>query len=133
MVVDASAIVAMFAEEDGYALTRRLYAAPRRVTHPISVYESAIAIGRLKNVELGVARDRVSQFLALAGIELLPLGEAETIAALDTHARYGRGRGHPARLNMGDCFSYACARLRGLPLLYEGDDFAKTDLAADLA
>lgn len=44
-------------------------------------------------------------------------------------ARYGKGRGHPAQLNFGDCFSYACARAAGVPLLYVGTDFAKTDLA----
>jgi ribonuclease VapC len=49
-------------------------------------------------------------------------------AALQAFARYGRGR-HPAQLNMGDCFAYACARARNVQLLYKGDDFARTDLA----
>ncbi len=42
--------------------------------------------------------------------------------------RYGKGRGHPAQLNFGDCLSYAVARSRNLPLLFKGDDFARTDL-----
>ncbi len=47
----------------------------------------------------------------------------------DVHQRYGKGLGHPARLNMGDCFSYALAKKSGDPLLYKGDDFSHTDLA----
>jgi ribonuclease VapC len=47
--------------------------------------------------------------------------------AIDAFARYGKGR-HPAALNMGDCFSYACAKSRALPILCKGDDFARTDV-----
>jgi ribonuclease VapC len=49
-------------------------------------------------------------------------------AALVAFARYGKGRSHPARLNMGDCFAYAAARTRGMPLLYKGNDFTRTDI-----
>lgn len=49
--------------------------------------------------------------------------------AISAMARYGKGRGHPAQLNFGDCFSYACAKAAGVPLLYVGSDFARTDLA----
>ena len=48
--------------------------------------------------------------------------------AVDAFNRYGKGRGHPAQLNFGDCLSYAVARSRNLPLLFKGDDFARTDL-----
>ncbi|MGT2479980.1 type II toxin-antitoxin system VapC family toxin [Methylobacterium oryzae CBMB20] len=51
--------------------------------------------------------------------------------ALAAHARYGKGR-HPARLNLGDCFAYACARVHGVPLLYVGDDFPQTDIRSAL-
>ena len=50
-------------------------------------------------------------------------------AAPDASEHYGKGRGHPAQLNMGDCFARACARHWGVPLLYEGGDFAWTDMA----
>ena len=66
------------------------------------------------------------------GIIVQGTGETTTdalIDRLDAFARFGKGR-HPAALNMGDCFSYACARTRGLPLLYKDDDFAKTDIAS---
>jgi ribonuclease VapC len=48
----------------------------------------------------------------------------------DAHIRFGKGTGHPARLNFGDCFSYALARRLGTPLLYKGDDFIHTDIAS---
>jgi ribonuclease VapC len=53
-------------------------------------------------------------------------------AAREAFARYGKGTGHPARLNFGDCLSYAVAKVRGLPLLYKGEDFARTDIPAAL-
>ena len=59
----------------------------------------------------------------------MSIGLVEARLALEAHARFGRGR-HPARLNMGDCFAYACARSRGVPLLYKGEDFALTDIEA---
>jgi ribonuclease VapC len=54
------------------------------------------------------------------------------LAALQAYERFGKGRNHPARLNMGDCLSYGAARVLGLPLLYKGDDFSKTDIASAL-
>ena len=48
---------------------------------------------------------------------------------MDAFARYGKGRGHKAQLNLADCLSYACAKRLGAKLLYKGDDFAQTDLA----
>ena len=49
--------------------------------------------------------------------------------ALGAFDRFGKGSGHPARLNLGDCFAYAMAKQHGVPLLYKGDDFSQTDLA----
>jgi ribonuclease VapC len=55
--------------------------------------------------------------------------QPETVhRALEAFARYGKGRGHPARLNLGDCFIYAQAKVGGASLLYEGEDFSKTDI-----
>jgi ribonuclease VapC len=67
--------------------------------------------------------------IASAGIEIVPVTEEIGRIAVDAFDRYGKGRGHPAQLNMGDCFAYACAKAHGLPLLYKGADFSKTDLA----
>ena len=60
-------------------------------------------------------------------IQLVPLDEAQLWAAVDAHRVYGKGR-HPAGLNLGDTFAYALASVRNLPLLYKGNDFARTDI-----
>ena len=60
---------------------------------------------------------------------LIPLDEEQMWAAADAYERYGKGRGHPARLNFGDAFAYVLAVVRRLPLLFKGDDFARTDIA----
>jgi ribonuclease VapC len=68
------------------------------------------------------------------GVSFVPLDERQTAIALDAMDRYGKGRGEePAALNYGDLFSYALAKARGLPLLYKGDDFARTDVRSALA
>ena len=61
-------------------------------------------------------------------LRLVAISERELAVALDAYQAYGKGR-HPAGLNMGDCFAYACAKANGAKLLYKGDDFARTDLA----
>ena len=57
-----------------------------------------------------------------------PIGPDAAHEALEAFARYGKGRGHPARLNLGDCFIYAQARVTGASLLYKGEDFSNTDI-----
>ena len=66
-------------------------------------------------------------FLEMPFIRLVPLDIAQLWAAADACRRYGKGR-HPARLNFGDTFAYALASTRGVPLLFKGYDFARTDL-----
>ena len=65
-------------------------------------------------------------------ITLVPFGPAELAAALDARLRFSRGSGHPAKLNFGDCFAYALAKTRNLPLLFKGDDFIHTDIVPAL-
>ena len=67
------------------------------------------------------------EFLARPFIRLVPLDTTQLWAAADAYRRYGKGR-HPARLNFGDTFAYALASTRGIPLLFKGNDFARTDL-----
>ena len=73
------------------------------------------------------ARSLLARFLSEASITLIPFGESHYGAAVDAWLRYGKGR-HPAALNFGDCLSYAVAQLAGEPLLFVGDDFARTDI-----
>ena len=129
MLVDASAIVAaLLREPEADALLERLDSSDRRATHALSLFEAATAVARRKECSIADAYTEVSSFAAAAGLEVIALQTPEAIAALEAHARYGKGR-HPAKLNMGDCFSYAVAKLRGMPLLYKGGDFSQTDLA----
>lgn len=75
-----------------------------------------------------VAEQQLRAFLDETGIEVIAITDEIGRAALDAFDRYGKGRGHPARLNLGDCFAYGAAVTLGVPLLYKGDDFTQTDL-----
>jgi ribonuclease VapC len=68
--------------------------------------------------------------LRLFSIKIEPVTEEQAYLALDAYDRFGKGTGHPAALNYGDCFSYALAKQTGEPLLFKGNDFAHTDLEA---
>jgi ribonuclease VapC len=116
MFLDASAMIAVIVrEEDGPALTARLGEAGRVHTSPIAIFEAVLA----------VALDR---FLSAARVEIVPMTAEIGRGAIGAFERFGRGR-HPARLNMGDCFAYACAQALDVPLLFKGDDFSQTDIA----
>ena len=129
MFVDASAIVAILAREgEAVDLAMRFEKSYSRVTSALAIYEAVTAITRIRSVPVGRARSIVTAFLDRGSISIVTIGEAEYQAALDAFERYGKGR-HPARLNMGNCFAYACARTRGLPLLFKGDDFSQTDIS----
>jgi ribonuclease VapC len=129
MFVDASALVAILTTEaDAQALTERLDDAEVRSTSAIAVFEAATALARKRAYTVAEAQARVMRFLTEAQISIVAMGAAEAEAAIVAFDRYGKGR-HPAALNMGDCFAYACAKTLKAPLLYKGDDFARTDLA----
>ncbi len=126
MIVDTSVLCAiLFAESDREDLLQRLSRA-ERLRAPVTVL-----------VELGIvldARDdpRASTFSArlteLLGIEWEPITVQLAEEARRAHRRYGRGSGHLARLNFGDCVSYALARVTGEKLLFKGEAFALTDV-----
>jgi ribonuclease VapC len=131
MFVDASAIVAILTTEPGSdALIERLERATRPITSAIAIFEATLALRRKRHASVEEAETDVTEFLTNARITLVPIAANEAAAALQAFARYGKGRGHPAQLNMGDCFSYAVATTCRTSLLYTGDDFSKTDLAS---
>jgi ribonuclease VapC len=130
MFVDASALTAMIVDEnDGIALMRRMEKAGRRLTSPIAVWEATLAVARMTGRSFAETKQGLDRFLDLGGVELTAIPPEVTTLAIDAYDRFGKGR-HQARLNMGDCFAYACARHFGQPLLYKGDDFAQTDIEA---
>jgi len=125
VILDASAIVAALAEEsDGPGLRDLIYDA------------QVVRLSTAGYAEVGILLDskglgsELDQFLAWCGAEIEPVTEAQARLAHLAYREFGRGSGHPARLNFGDCFSYAPAVDKSDPLLFDGDDFSQTDVLA---
>jgi ribonuclease VapC len=115
-------------ESDAAELAARLERARNPITSPIALFETAAAVARVLALDPREALEAVGRFLTLMKIETMPVPSEVVALAVEAFARYGKGRGHPAQLNLGDCFAYACARHFDRPLLYKGDDFARTDI-----
>jgi len=127
--VDASAIVAILTREaEADSLADLLEAARSPITSPIAVFEATLGISRRRHASIDEAEGEVHEFLELVGIEQVPITARETETALTAFSRYGKGRGHPAQLNLGDCFAYAMAKNHRTSLLFTGEDFNRTDI-----
>ena len=127
LFVDASALVAVIVGEPDYAeLLGRLREADQRLW---SRWETIAGLRRSQDLRVDAAREQVDAIAADHDFRMISIGSAEAVLAVDAYAAYGKGTDHPARLNMGDCFAYACAKANGARLLYKGDDFSHTDLA----
>ncbi|HEV2160604.1 type II toxin-antitoxin system VapC family toxin [Bradyrhizobium sp.] len=130
MFIDASALTAMLTDEnEARELLARLHQAATRLTSPLAVWEAAIAVARVLDLPISEASEAVESYLALMEIKMVQVPPETARIALDAFDRYGKGR-HPARLNFGDCFAYACARHLGEPLMFKGTDFPQTDIEA---
>ncbi|MEX6505465.1 type II toxin-antitoxin system VapC family toxin [Jiella sp. M17.18] len=128
MLIDASALCGILAREpDAAELLARTIESERRTTSPTAVWECAVALPRILEQPPGMSYAMTTAFLTRYNIEIVPVPAEAAALAVDAYARFGKGR-HPAGLNFGDCFAYACARHLGVPLLYKGDDFALTDI-----
>lgn len=128
MFLDASALTAILTDEDDARhLFARMETYPRRITSPLAVWEATLAVARRLQLDLDDSETAVEAFLKAFGVEVLAVPAEARHEALAAHARYGKGR-HPAALNFGDCFAYACARQANAPMLYKGDDFTRTDI-----
>jgi ribonuclease VapC len=125
MIVDTSAIVAIFLKEPGYERLVSLLSEAREAGIGAP---TAAETGLVLSLRLGRdPRPLLHRFFQEFGIVEIPFGEHHWGAAVDAYLRFGKGR-HPAALNLGDCLSYAVAKLAGQPLLYQGSDFGQTDL-----
>jgi ribonuclease VapC len=126
MVLDTSAIVAILLDEpEGAAYGRRIEDDPKRLVSAASRIEATFVIEGRKG-EAG--RERLERFFRLTTAEIVPVTPEQVEIACQAFRRYGKGR-HPAGLNFGDVFAYALAKVTGEPLLFKGDDFARTDVA----
>lgn len=126
MVLDSSVLISLILAEPGHEeLRQRMLAAPLLTVGAPTLAETGFVLtSRLKKD----ARPILNEFLREAEIEVVAFERIHFDAALDAFLRYGKGR-HPAALNFGDCLAYAMARVAGMPLLYAGKDFSRTDLA----
>jgi ribonuclease VapC len=128
MFIDASAIVSILTDEpDAVALAEAIDRTSKPITSPIAIFEAALGIKRKFDLTTERAELNVVRFLAAAGVEVVPILTTDTATALSAFRRYGKGSGHPAGLNLADCFAYAVAKNHGRVLLYRGDVFSQTD------
>lgn len=127
MVVDASALIAiLFGESDEHALSEALAKARRPVVSAVNYVEAAfVATGRLGPA----GQEKLDRLIGQLGVTIASFDALQATAAVGAFRRYGKGN-HPARLNLGDCAAYALAHSLDAPLLFKGDDFAKTDVRA---
>jgi ribonuclease VapC len=127
MVIDTSAVVAILADEPERARFVQMIAADEvRLLSAVSRVECTCVIEGRKRA---AGRAELDLFLREAAIEIAPVTADQAEIACEVFRRFGRGR-HPAGLNIGDTFAYALAKATGEPLLFKGDDFARTDIAS---
>lgn len=126
IVTDSSALVAIFRREPEADMFIQIIAAAEQcLISSVSVLEtSMVLVGRSGDATSWAELD---ELIARAGMQVIAQDADLVEAARTAFLRFGKGR-HPAGLNLGDCASYALAKHRSLPLLFKGDDFARTDL-----
>jgi ribonuclease VapC len=126
VIVDSSALVAIVRQEaDADLFDRALVAARRSRLSAASYVETSIVVDARRDPTLS---RRLDELLRRAGVEIVDLTARQAEIARQAHRDFGRGSGHPAKLNYGDCLAYALAKDADEPLLYKGDDFVHTDL-----
>jgi ribonuclease VapC len=127
MVIDSSAIIAVLLNEaNATQIAEAIDSGSQRLLSAASLLEASIVIESRKGEAAGRELDLL---IYRAAIEVVAVDQDQAEIARIAWRRYGKGR-HPAGLNYGDCFSYALARSRGLPLLFQGEDFSRTDIDA---
>jgi ribonuclease VapC len=125
MVVDTSALLAIaFLEPEARRFAQLIRGAAQPLLSVANLLETSIVIQSRKGL---AQRDLFDAFIKDSDIRLEAVTRGQTLIARDAYLRFGKGN-HPAGLNFGDCFAYALAKERGLPLLFKGDDFPLTDL-----
>lgn len=130
IVVDTSALAAIaFAEPEREVFLRAIQHADKALISTVTVLETRMVLHGRRGQRAVILIDDI---LRLPVFEWIAPGVRETDAAYAAFVAYGKGSGHPAGLNFGDVFSYALAKVRGLPLLYKGGDFAHTDIVSAL-
>ena len=131
MIVDTSALIAILRDEqDALTYARAIASAPIRRVSAATYVETAAVIDGSRDP---IASRRFDDLLREARFVIEPVTEAQAHIAREAYRDFGRGSGHQARLNFGDCFAYALAKAMNEPLLFKGDDFTRTDITSALA
>jgi ribonuclease VapC len=126
LIIDTSALVAILKQEDdAQRYQRALVRWPARMS-VAAWLEATIVMRQMSEDHV----DALDELIADFKIELVPVSTEQAASARRAHRRYGRGSGSPARLNFGDCFSYALAAAENDTLLFKGEDFAHTDIVS---
>jgi ribonuclease VapC len=129
IVVDSSAVVAIFRQEDEAAhYVECITKDNDPIISAASIVETSIVLRGLKKIPSDKAERWLDEFIEAAGIRIEPVTQEQARTARLAHRRFGKGTGHDAALNYGDCFSYALAKEMNAPLLCKGNDFPKTDI-----
>ncbi len=130
MIINTSALVAVLRREAGFELLQStIERSPGARLSAANLLELAIVVDAKRDPTVSREMD---QYLQEAAIEIEPVTEAQARVAREAYRDYGKGSGHPAQLNFGDCFAYALARELREPLLYKGADFSQTDIKSAL-
>jgi ribonuclease VapC len=128
MIIDTSAIIAILrAEPEARAYAKAIETAVSRRISVVNFVEAAIVIDSSRDPS---ASRRFDDIVREAQLVIEPVTEIQARIAREAYRDFGKGSGYPAKLNFGDCFAYALAKDRGEPLLYKGNDFARTDITA---
>ena len=133
MFVDSSAFVALLANEpDAPRLANAIAGSQMRYTSGLVRLETVMRTASKLRVSVEDAQQAFDAILTEASIEVVQITDAMARTAVNAFSQYGKGRGHPAQLNLADCMAYAAAKAYQCPLLFIGNDFSKTDLASGL-
>ena len=125
MVLDSSVLLQiLFGEHGAGEAVLTLGRAPNLIMASPTLLETEIVYGSRRGFNSG----EVAELALRLGVDVRPFTAEHAVEAKLAYARFGKGQGHPARLNFGDCVSYALAKVAGRPLAFKGEDFNLTDL-----
>jgi ribonuclease VapC len=131
MIIDTSALVAILRDEpEAEICARAIESAAERRVSAVNFVETAVVIDGSRDP---IASRRFDDLLREAQVLIEPVTEIQARLARDAYRDFGKGSGHSARLNFGDCFAYALAKTTGEPLLFIGADFGHTDILPAIA
>jgi ribonuclease VapC len=130
MIIDASALIAILRDEpEARTFAKAIAGTNIRRVSAVNYVEAAAVIDASRNP---VASRRLDDLFREAELIIETVTEAQARIAREAYRDFGKGTGHPAGLNFGDCFAYALAKETGEPILFKGDDFTRTDLSSAL-